>query len=398
MVVASCTNPAGAGRPGGSPGQGSASVGNPQQVAAIQSIMRDAIPTYHLQSIIVRATIDGKALHTGAMGESMTGVPATPDMHFRNGAVAFTYLGTMLLQFVDQKRLSLDDKLSKFLPALPNADQISLKMLANMTSGYADYVYEPEVMDGTNLNPFRQWTSEELIGIGTSKPMFFAPGTNWAYSHTNYVILGRVLEKVAERPMAQLMKQYILNPLGLTQTQSAATAQVAQPVLHSFTSERRTSLGVPPGVPFYEESTFWNPSWTTAEGAVQTTDIADLCTTAETVGTGKLLSPASHRTQIATDLIGFGHAVAGCSACHMNTTALSYGIGVLLQGRWITQNKLFAGSGATMGYLPSKKLAVAVVTTYAPAAFDSQGNYKDATPKLFSMLAQALAPDQALPS
>src|SRR5262249_18812031 len=158
----------------------------------------------------------------------------------------------------------------------------------NMTSGYADYVYQPEVLDGINLDPFRQWTSEELIQIGVSKPLDYEPGTNWGYSHTNYVILGRVLEKIAGKPMADIMQAYIIEPMGLKHTSSNGnTPAIPDPVLHAFSSERRETLQLPPDIPFYEEATFWNPSWTTAEGAVQTTDIYDMTTSMEFVGNGK---------------------------------------------------------------------------------------------------------------
>jgi CubicO group peptidase (beta-lactamase class C family) len=140
-----------------------------KQIAAIKSITRDAIKEYNLKALIVQVTAAARQLYTEALGESMSGVPATPAMHFRNGAMAFTYISTMLHELVDQKKVSLDDKLSKFLPDLPHADRITLKNLANMTSGYADYVYEPEVLHGIYLDPFRQWTPQELIKIGVSK-------------------------------------------------------------------------------------------------------------------------------------------------------------------------------------------------------------------------------------
>ena len=90
-----------------------------------------------------------------------------------------------------------------------------------MTSGYADYVYQPELLDGTGLDPFRQWTSEEMIGIGTSVPLYFEPAEqNWGYSHTNYVILGRALEQIAGKPMAEIMQEYIVEPMGLANTSS----------------------------------------------------------------------------------------------------------------------------------------------------------------------------------
>jgi CubicO group peptidase (beta-lactamase class C family) len=103
-----------------------------KQIAAIKSITRDAIKEYNLKALIVQVTAAGRQLYTEALGESMSGVPATPAMHFRNGAMAFTYISTMLLELVDQKKVSLDDKLSKFLPDLPHADRITLKNLANM--------------------------------------------------------------------------------------------------------------------------------------------------------------------------------------------------------------------------------------------------------------------------
>jgi CubicO group peptidase (beta-lactamase class C family) len=174
----------------------------------LKTIADDAMKRYDLKSLIVQVRYNGKNAYTEAFGDSMTGVPATPHMHFRNGAMALTYMSTMLLELIDQRptEVSLDDKLSKYLPGLPEADRITLKNLANMTSGYADYVYQPEVLHGVNLNPFRQWTSEELIQIGISKPMQFEPGTNWGYSHTNYVILGRVLEKITCMPLAEAMR------------------------------------------------------------------------------------------------------------------------------------------------------------------------------------------------
>ena len=102
----------------------------------------------HLKAVIVQVRSNGASVYTGAFGDSMTGVPATPEMHFRNGALAFTYMATLLLEFVDQKKTTLDTKLSTYFPDLPNAKRITLRNLAQMTSGYADYVYQPETLRG----------------------------------------------------------------------------------------------------------------------------------------------------------------------------------------------------------------------------------------------------------
>ena len=89
---------------------------------------------HHLKAAIVRVLIDGEELVTIARGQSMGGVPVTPEMHFRNGAVASTYMSTALLVLVDRGVVSLEDPLSIWLPDLPDADKATLRMLANRRS------------------------------------------------------------------------------------------------------------------------------------------------------------------------------------------------------------------------------------------------------------------------
>ena len=98
----------------------------------------------HLKAVIVRVTNGDKVVITKAFGKSMTGVPATKDMRFRNGAVAFAYVSTLLLQFVDEGKVELSDTIDRWLPDLPNSDKVTLKMLANQTSGYPDFERDPD--------------------------------------------------------------------------------------------------------------------------------------------------------------------------------------------------------------------------------------------------------------
>ena len=82
-------------------------------------------------------------------------MPATEEMHFRNGAVAISYLGTVLLQLVDEGTVGLDDTIDEWLPDLPASDRITLRMLANSTSGYVDYVPMDSFEDALKKDPFR---------------------------------------------------------------------------------------------------------------------------------------------------------------------------------------------------------------------------------------------------
>jgi CubicO group peptidase (beta-lactamase class C family) len=368
------------------------------QASAIVAIARQAMQADHLRAVIVRVTVNDKPIVTRALGTSMTGVPATTAMHFRNGAVAFSYLATLLLEFVDEHKVSLNDPIARWMPTLPEANQVTLKMLANMTSGYPDFETEPTFTTEQETNPFKQWTVAELLSLAFSRPVLFAPGTNWSYAHTNMVILGLILQKIGGKPLATLLHDKVLGPMGLTNTKNFYTPQVESPVLHAYSSEQRPYLGVAPSTPFYVESTFWSPSWGTPPGAAETTNIYDMTKTAEKVGTGALLSKSSYQAMTAPNLLGFGQRLPACEpSCFTQVDGYNYGLGIVRSGSWLLQNPLLSGEGAVEAYLPSKKIAIAVAVTFDPAAFDSQGNYANSSDILWRQIAAYLAPNDAPP-
>jgi CubicO group peptidase (beta-lactamase class C family) len=366
------------------------------QAAHIAAIVRKAMKADHLNAAIFRVTVDGKPIVTGAFGTSMTGVPATTAMHFRNGSVAFSYLTTLLMKYVDEHKVSLNDKVARWLPRLPEANQVTLKMVANMTSGYPDYVSDPKFVAKFYQNPFHQFTNAELLAFAFSRPVSFRPGKNWGYAHTNMVILGQILQMVGGKPLATLLRQNVLGPLGLTNTVAAETAAIPDPVLHAFSSERRDALGISPGTPFYEESTFWNPAWTTPAGATETTNIYDMTKTAEGIGSGALLSKSSYQAQTGPNLLGFGHAQRGC-ACVKQTNRYNFGLGIVRTGSWLVETPSFGGYAAAEAYLPSEKIAIAVAITFAPKAFDAHGNSSNSSDPIFRAIGAYLAPNHRPP-
>jgi CubicO group peptidase (beta-lactamase class C family) len=384
--------------PGALPTESPTSTPENPKADAVMRIVRDIMEQSHLKAVIVRVTVDGKEVVTQAVGESMTGVPATTSMHFRNGAVAISYVSTLLLKLVDEKKVSLDDKLSKWLPETPHADRVTLGQLAQMTTGYVDYVIGNTAMNNAlYANPFRRWTVHEMLQYAVDQPLLYEPGTNWNYAHTNYVLLGLALEKATGQEMSKLLSDKVLRPLGLTNTVNSLTPEIPSPVLHAFTSERRAFLKIPSGTPFYEESTFWDPSWTITHGAIQTTNIYDMEATAVGIGSGKLLTSDSYKKLVSTELRGKTHKQPGCTTCDEMTNAYTYGLGIVISGNWLIQNPLFGGYGAIEGYLPSQKIAIAAAVTFAPEAFDDQGDYSNAADPLFRKIAAELAPDDAPP-
>src|SRR6266702_1648210 len=247
-----------------------------QQASGITAIVQKAMKTEHLRAVIVKVTQGDKVVISQAFGESMTGVPATTTMHFRNGAVAFSYLATLLLQFVDEHKVKLDDTIERWMPTLPEANKVTLKMLANQTSGYPDFETDPAWLAAWSANPFHIWTFEERLKYALGRPVQFAPGTNWSYAHTNFMILGEILSKIGKKPLDTLLRQKVLDPMALKNTTASQTSEIPSPVLHAFDSERRATLKIPSNVSFYEESSFWNAQWGTPMGANETTNIDDM--------------------------------------------------------------------------------------------------------------------------
>ncbi|MFF4323479.1 serine hydrolase domain-containing protein [Streptomyces sp. NPDC001568] len=335
--------------------------------AFVRERVRDALARYKLTAAMAEVWIDGERVTEAAAGEAMTGVPATTDMRFRIGAVSIPYLTTALLQLVDRGKVSLDDKLSRWRPDVPHADEITLGMLASTTSGYADYVRDPKFIADLYKDPFRNWTASELVKISVSKPLVREPGSGFAYSHANWVLLGDVISRLKGRPLAEVMEADVLKPMGLTATDIPTTAEIPAPVLHGFDNER--------GV--FEDATYWNPSWTLAPGAVMTGTLGDMAKSFTAIGEGELLSPESHREQLAP-----------VSRIDPNT---SFSLGLALQNGWIVQNPSFAGYAGAVAYLPSKKIAIATVATQGLGS-----TVQNAAASFLADIAGHLVPEAAL--
>src|SRR6202790_1757473 len=197
--------------------------------------------------------------------------------------------------------------------------------------------------------------------------------------------------------MPKLLADNVLGPLGLKNTANSFSPEIPQPVLHAFSSERRQFLKIPSDTPFYEESTYWNPSWTITHGAIQTTNIYDLEATAVGIGSGKLLSSDSYKAMVSTDLRGKTHAQEGCPTCFEQNDVYTYGLGIIISGRWLLHNPQLPGDRAVERDPASQEIPVAVQNTYEPEASDDQGNYSNEPDTLFRRVAAEMAPNDAPP-
>ncbi len=329
---------------GASQTAGAAAVGGKQVARAVEAQYEKS----PLRSTIYGVWVDGRPLVRGALGRAQPGVRATTKDHFRIGNVTESMTVTLLLQLVDEGRVSLDDPISTWFPDLPKADEVTVGMLARSTSGYAHYAAHPDFVKQFYEDPQRRWKVAEILSLAFSlPPLFEPPGSSWAFSDTNFLLLGKVLRRVGGEPVERLMQERIWDELGMRQSAMRVGPYIRPPVLHGFTRERG----------FYEDSTSWSPS-ILRRAANATSTIGDLGKWANALGTGALVSRRSHAVQVGSENVGLGG----------QTEAFHYAMGSGVSNRWIYNNPHLFGYKGLVTYLPAKDVAIVVFTTDGPRA------------------------------
>ena len=141
-----------------------------------------------------------------------------------SGSVGKTYVAAVALQLVSEGRLKLDEKISTYLARepwftrLPNAPDITVRMLMNHTSGLVRYELNERFLRDLTANPDKVWTPEERIAYLFDAQPPFRAGEGWDYSDTNYIVLGLIVERLTGRPLNDEIRRRVLQPLALTRT------------------------------------------------------------------------------------------------------------------------------------------------------------------------------------
>lgn len=319
---------------------------------------------------IVGVSVGGREW-TAVRGSTQMGKQVRPrlDDHTRIGSLTKTFVGTLILQLVDDGKLKLTDTIDRWLPWVPNASQITVRDLGDMGSGINTYTADQSVLDTYFADPRAAWTPIELIKSGVSLAPRFAPGQGFFYSNTNFLLLGKIAEEVAGRPVGRLLRDRIFEPLGMTETTYPFSTALPAPFWNGYTTQDASGTGEK-----VANATHWNPTFTGAAGQVVST-LADMQTWARAIGTGSLLSKASHRAQLTANPF----AVKGAKA---------YDFGVGTDKGWITHAGTVPGYNSDFGYLPKLDASIVVLTnTDIEAAPRSQPSVS-----IMSALSAVIAP------
>jgi D-alanyl-D-alanine carboxypeptidase len=179
----------------------------------VDQIARQVLESTGVPSASVAVVKDGSVVYTHAYGNARLEppTPATAEMRYKIGSISKQFTATAILMLAEQGKLSLDDPVSRFVPDLTRAKEVTIRQLLSHTSGYQDYWpqdYVPPFM----LTPI---TADEILTRWARKPLDFDPGTQWQYSNTNYVIAGVIVEKASGMPLLRFLSTRIFEPLGM---------------------------------------------------------------------------------------------------------------------------------------------------------------------------------------
>jgi CubicO group peptidase (beta-lactamase class C family) len=172
---------------------------------------------------------DGKIVKVSGYGLANVelDVPVTPETIFQTGSVGKQFTSMAVMMLMEEGKIALDDKLTKYIPESPAAwKDVTIRQLLTHTSGIADYGGEEETM-GKGVIRFRKdYTEEELVQAFAKMPMDFAPGDKWSYSNTGYVLLGIAIHRASGKFYGDLLQERVFQPLGMKATRIISEADI----------------------------------------------------------------------------------------------------------------------------------------------------------------------------
>lgn len=165
-------------------------------------------------SASVAVVVNGAIAYVKAYGNARLepATPSAPAMRYSIGSISKQFTAAALLMLADEKKVALDEPISRFHPELSRADAITLRQLLSHTSGIRDY-WPQDYVPASMLEPI---TARALMDRWARQPLDFEPGTRYQYSNTGFVIAGAIAEKAAGRPLLDLLRERVFTPLGMT--------------------------------------------------------------------------------------------------------------------------------------------------------------------------------------
>ena len=182
--------------------------------SGIDAAAAEVLKSTGVPSASVAVVQDGKVAYVKAYGMARLEppMPAEPGMQYSIGSISKQFTATVVLLLVQEGKVKLDDPVGRYLPQLTRANEVTVRQVLSMTSGYQDFWPEDYVM----TSMMKPATPQQILDVWGKKPLDFEPGTQWQYSNTNYVIAGRIAEIAGGKPLIEQLQERIFRPLKMT--------------------------------------------------------------------------------------------------------------------------------------------------------------------------------------
>ena len=343
---------------------------SPTMTAAVDTTMKTVMATGKQPGMMVSITSTDWGDYTQAYGLGKKAAPITPmnlNNTFRLDSVTKTFTATLVFQQIDAGHLSLSDKLNQYIPGVPAGDQITIQNLLMMRSGVFDYEQDPQVKLYSMVYPSYPWNENSLLAVIKNNPSQFTPGSQYAYTNSNHILLGLILEQITGQSYQTLVTNLIASA-GLTHTALATKAGPPPvPYANGYNPVPFLSLLFGPALSY--DTTVMNPGLFGAAGAITST-IGDLNKWGQALRDGLFVSGTS-QTLRTTTFAAVPYSLGG-------PNEFGYGLGQFSFGTWIGHNGSGPGYGCCVMYEKNSGTVIAVMEnlqTNGLAAF-SQAFYR----------------------
>jgi CubicO group peptidase (beta-lactamase class C family) len=338
---------------------------SPAEAARIDEMVGQALTETGTPSASIAVVRGGRIVLAKAYGkQSEAGGTADPRRPYQIASISKQFTAVAILLLEDEGKLKLDDVVDRYIPGITGGDRITIRQLLDHTSGLQDY-WPQDYSFKAMATPV---TPQGIVDRWAMKPLDFAPGTQWQYSNTGYVVAGQIVEKVAGMPLLDFLQRRVFVPLRIRAVDQDKAAGPGFPQGYG-----RFALG-----PVRVETPA-APGWLYAAGELSMS-AADLATW-DIARLNRMLLPADDwaAQETATVLTGGG------------TTG--YGLGVMVgqrDGRRIVEH-----GGEAVGFLsenivyPDDKAAIVVLTN---------SWFGDATDRIARGIAATILPAPAAPA
>lgn len=218
-------------------------------IAAVDAVVNEWLTSTAAPSVSIAIVRRGELLYAKAYGDArlQPAIAATTATRYAIDSVSKEFTAAAILLLAEQGKLSLDDPLSRWFPALGAAAKVTLRQLLTHTSGIRDYWPQ----DFLPAEMRRPTSTAAIIDEWVKRPLDFAPGTDWQYSNTGYVLAGAVVQQVSNETLFEFLRRRIFAPLDM-----AHVAEYAAP-LAAGDAEAYTRYGLGPVHPAPREGAGW---------------------------------------------------------------------------------------------------------------------------------------------